>query len=955
MARRFMSKEKIINKITHHGIIEQNMITGEKILINKKDNNFNLCERKRTNDVFVRKIGKKKKMSLKKSYQRQIRLQQNLQKTKNEINKFLQLNINTNEIPLSTSEHLYYERTNNQETKADNSTNSNSSLLLERGSGTTNFVQNQNNCQPIYENSLLNNKNKEVNYTLEQKKNLMVDTKYNFTKPIEKRTKYYQKFVNTINTSKNFEDKFTTNKTKETHLIVEDKLKLDFSNKKIIKTSNNKETYLKNEEKNNIKSSNNQKNIKAKQSYLQSTSNEKNKNNNFIQEDITLDSKKLQKLENKVKKINTLLEKSKAELPSKKKLKVKRVFSEDIKKAKLKLQFEKEIIPQEKRFDSKPLIIKKSMLTLKNEALYKIHQKINEVENENISIKSIHKTEQAIENYVHGKHITHSAFSFIRNSPYRKLSKLERKEKNANINYMYKKTLKQNPNLQSNIFSRFMQKQKIKKQYIKSNYKAKQASYAIRNISNLGVKTSKLLLQFISKNPTVVITIIIILLFFLITNTLLNTISIISTSGIAPVISSSYVASDIDIDKAELAYTEWETNLLVEAWNAENSHSGYDQYQYNFGDISHNPYELMAYLTAKYQEFKYSDIESDLWKIFKEQYKLDFTESIEMKYDSYTGEPYEWRILNVSITTQSFSNVIFSKLNAKQLQLFKLYMQTKGNRQYMISPFDFNWIPKITSYYGYRIQPITNNKDYHKGIDISVPIGTNIQAGHNGIVTMATYDSTYGYYIIIDDESGLQSKYAHCDTLFVNVGQKIKKGDIIAKSGNTGDSTGAHLHLEVLKNGKYLNPLYFVVTNDNNKVPEFGVPSLPIGDGSYAALIAEAEKYLGFPYVWGGSIPSTSFDCSGFVCWVYTQSGVYNLPRTTAQGIFNQCVPISSNDVQPGDLIFFTGTYSTTSPVTHIGIYTGNGIMLHCGNPIGYTSINTDYWKKHFYSFGRLN
>lgn len=119
-------------------------------------------------------------------------------------------------------------------------------------------------------------------------------------------------------------------------------------------------------------------------------------------------------------------------------------------------------------------------------------------------------------------------------------------------------------------------------------------------------------------------------------------------------------------------------------------------------------------------------------------------------------------------------------------------------------------------------------------------------------------------------------------------------------------------------------------------------------------LFAEAEKYLGYPYVWGGSTPETSFDCSGFVCWSFTNSGVYNLPRTTAQGIYNQCKKISPSEARAGDLIFFENTYSSYEPVTHIGIYAGNNRMLHCGNPIQYTSTQSAYWKSHFYGFGRL-
>ena len=106
--------------------------------------------------------------------------------------------------------------------------------------------------------------------------------------------------------------------------------------------------------------------------------------------------------------------------------------------------------------------------------------------------------------------------------------------------------------------------------------------------------------------------------------------------------------------------------------------------------------------------------------------------------------------------------------------------------------------------------------------------------------------------------------------------------------------------------------------------------------------------------MWGGSSPGTSFDCSGFVCWVYTHSGVHNLPRTTANGILSQCARVSKADARPGDLIFFQGTYNT-SGASHVGIYVGNGMMIHCGDPIKYASINTPYWQQHFLTFGRFN
>jgi cell wall-associated NlpC family hydrolase len=133
-----------------------------------------------------------------------------------------------------------------------------------------------------------------------------------------------------------------------------------------------------------------------------------------------------------------------------------------------------------------------------------------------------------------------------------------------------------------------------------------------------------------------------------------------------------------------------------------------------------------------------------------------------------------------------------------------------------------------------------------------------------------------------------------------------------------------------------------------------GPPGEAYSDAAFAQLMGEATKYIGYPYVFGGSNPQTSFDCSGFICWSYTQSGVRNLPRTTAQGIFNQCAPVAKNELKPGDLVFFQGTYNCPDVVTHIGIYVGENKMLHCGNPIGYASLDSAYWTAKWYSGGRL-
>ena len=134
----------------------------------------------------------------------------------------------------------------------------------------------------------------------------------------------------------------------------------------------------------------------------------------------------------------------------------------------------------------------------------------------------------------------------------------------------------------------------------------------------------------------------------------------------------------------------------------------------------------------------------------------------------------------------------------------------------------------------------------------------------------------------------------------------------------------------------------------------YDIPEEALSDEKFARMIAEAEKYLGMPYVWGGSSPSTSFDCSGFVCWVINNCGNgWNVGRTTANGLRGKCSYVSPANAQPGDLIFFEKTYNTVG-ASHVGIYVGNGMMIHCGDPISYTSINSTYWQNHFLGFGRI-
>ena len=214
-----------------------------------------------------------------------------------------------------------------------------------------------------------------------------------------------------------------------------------------------------------------------------------------------------------------------------------------------------------------------------------------------------------------------------------------------------------------------------------------------------------------------------------------------------------------------------------------------------------------------------------------------------------------------------------------------------------------------------------------------------------------------GYYEVESENGGItkvpytytEIEYYTVKILTVTLKNKSLGSVISGKGMNEDEQARYALLLETQGNKAYLfNDAYV----DYEDPEEYQIPPDALSDQTFAAMIAEGEKYLGRAYVWGGSSPSTGFDCSGFVSWVINHSG-WNIGRQTADQLKHTCTVISPEEAKPGDLIFFKGTYDT-SGASHVGIYCGNGMMLHCGNPIQYTSINTKYWQQHFYCYGRL-
>lgn len=481
-----------------------------------------------------------------------------------------------------------------------------------------------------------------------------------------------------------------------------------------------------------------------------------------------------------------------------------------------------------------------------------VHGKIHEVEHENVGVEAAHKTELAGETAVRGT--TRFVKHRIRTRPARRVRKWERRDIKAKADFQYRTMVQEHPELKDNALSRFWQKQRIKKRY------QKQAREAAKQGAKTAVTTEKItraVWGFVQRHPVGVLIALGALLLLIILQSCMASLTTVGNGLIGAVSSTTYLSSDSDIETVEANYTQLESDLRARMGRIESDYPGYDEYRYTVDEIGHDPFELASYLTTKYAAYTPSMVQAELQALIRQQYTLTTTQTVEVRYrtetrtgtytttDPETGEtethsytyevqvPYNYYILNVTLTNNTLGAVIAANLDTEQQERYAVYQRTQGNRPYLFAD--------------------------------------NI--------------------------------YAH----------------------PTGEYT------------------------------DYEIPPEALADPQFAALIAEAEKYLGYPYVWGGSKPSTSFDCSGFVCWVLDHSGVYPMSRTTAQGIFNQTTPIAPSEAKPGDIIFFTGTYDSSGPVSHVGIYVGDNMMIHCASGgVQYSRMDTKYWTQHFYAFGRL-
>ena len=489
----------------------------------------------------------------------------------------------------------------------------------------------------------------------------------------------------------------------------------------------------------------------------------------------------------------------------------------------------------------------------------RIHQSIRESEQDNVGVESAHKSEEAAET---AGRLVREGYRSHKLKPYRDAAKAEHRLEKANVDFLYQKSLQENPQLASNPFSRWQQKQAIKKQYAaarRSGQAAGTAANAAETAASGAKKAAeqtKKAGEFFWHRRGFGIAIAFLLILAMLLNSL-SSCSMLFQSTTSALASTTYPSRDEDMLGAEAAYAELEADLQYELDHYETLHPGYDEYHYDLDEIIHDPYVLVSLLTAYYEgEWTLSQVRGFLADLFDRQYTLTETVEVEIRYRT----------------------------------------ETRTGTRTSVDP---------------ETGEVTT-EDYE--YEVEVPYEYFICT-----VTLENFDLSHlPVYLLTEDQLGLYAGY-------------------MATFGNRPD---------LFPQGEYPG------VAGRQPFTDYDIPPEALADEQFAAMIAEAEKYLGFPYVWGGSNPTTSFDCSGFVSWVINHSG-WNVGRLTANGLLNISTPVSSVNAKPGDLIFFQGTYNT-SGASHVGIYVGGGMMIHCGDPISYASINTSYWQSHFYTFARL-
>ncbi len=467
----------------------------------------------------------------------------------------------------------------------------------------------------------------------------------------------------------------------------------------------------------------------------------------------------------------------------------------------------------------KAIVKKPSKKLIRRTVKYEINQKIEsrffQYDDDTVGNEAIHKGYKA------------ARFTYLRmkgaiKNPYERYKELSEKLDKTGSKYQYHKFLDDNKEVlkDTKLYNKRYQKKKYQQVYAKTLRKSGSAVFAEKAASDAGKKAAqRKLIEALAKSKVVIAAAIMLLLFgaiFLVAGGISG-----AAGGIAgeALLIAAYKAEDVELTDADAYYTELETDLQWRIDHIEEEKTGYDEYQYECDDIGHDPIALMSYLDTIFGEFTLEEVVAELESLFKEQYTLSFEEKWETRtktvIDPETLEEkeveYEVHILITRLKNNNLAGLVEGKIPEADKILYDVYKEYSGAHQVMGNPFDIDWTSKISSQYGWRVHPVDNVKKFHAGVDIALPTGTPIKSVMTGTVITAKYSESAGNYIEIRDETGYVSIYMHCNTMNVHVGDTVEKGDLIATVGNTGKSTGAHLHLQIEDNkGNTINPLLLV-------------------------------------------------------------------------------------------------------------------------------------------------
>ena len=469
-----------------------------------------------------------------------------------------------------------------------------------------------------------------------------------------------------------------------------------------------------------------------------------------------------------------------------------------------------------------------------------VHGKLYEVEYENVGTEGAHRSELAAESvYRFGRRKLRKV---IREHPAKAVERAENKHIKATADYYYRKTVEEHPEMQKGgTVSRYLQKQKIKRQYAKqARETARQTAKATECTASVTGKLTEKVSAYIKEHPGGLLLLLAAFLLLVVLQSCMSSLVTVGNGVAGAIGASTYAAEDADLLGAEAAYCALEDELQRYLDTYTRTHD-YDEYHFDLDTIEHDPYVLLSIVCALHEgEWTLDEVRGTLQMLFDRQYILTEDVVVEVRYRTVTRTdsegkdydvevPYNYYICYVTLENFNLSHLPIYLMGQETLSRYALYMATLGNR-----PDVFPSSPYV---------------------------------------------------------------------------------------------------------GKY-----------TSKPPAHEIPEDYLADETFAAILKEAEKYVGYPYVWGGSSPSTSFDCSGFVSYVYNQCG-WDFGRLGAQGLYN--ISTRTSSPKPGDLVFFMGTYDTPG-ISHVGIYVGDGWMLHCGDPISYANLSTSYWQSHFYAYGKL-